>query len=113
MLVFVYGTLRRGEQYHGHLVRARFVATHRTAPEWHFWDLGSYPAVSPGGGVAVLGELYEVDVPTLGELDVLEGVPELYQRSAIETPHGAALIYVMRGKPAGRSEILGGDWVGR
>lgn len=110
MLVFVYGSLRRGEQYHFYLASARFVAAWQTAPEWRFWDLDSYPAMSPGGDVAVHGELFEIDADTLARLDVLEEVPELYQRTAIPTPWGDAWAYVVWEPPADATPIAGGIW---
>ncbi|MEZ4299723.1 MAG: gamma-glutamylcyclotransferase family protein, partial [Polyangiaceae bacterium] len=69
MLLFVYGSLLRGEDNHAVLAGARFVATARTAPRYTLVDLGPYPALVPGGETEVSGELFEVGPALLTELD--------------------------------------------
>jgi gamma-glutamylcyclotransferase (GGCT)/AIG2-like uncharacterized protein YtfP len=112
MLVFVYGSLQRGEEYHHYLARAAFVASWTTPPEWEMWNLDGYPALSAGGATAVQGELYEVDDDMLARLDELEETPSLYQRAEIETPHGRAFVYVVLDPPADRALIPSGVWRG-
>ena len=72
MLVFVYGSLQRGEEYHDYLQAASWLSDWTTPPRWDFWDLDNYPAAPPGGTHAVVGELYEVDQAMLERLDELE-----------------------------------------
>jgi thiosulfate/3-mercaptopyruvate sulfurtransferase len=110
VLVFVYGSLRRGGEFHGHLADARFVAEWTTPAAWEMWDLDGYPAITPGGDVAVTGELYEVTDERLALLDELEEVPSLYQRTEVETPHGTAFLYVVGEPPEQRTPIPSGDW---
>lgn len=111
-LVFVYGSLRRGQSNHAWLADSRFLGLHRTQPRFTMRDLGAYPAVVAAGRTAILGEIYEVTPPVLQGLDELEGYPELYIRLRLVTPWGRAWIYLMplhalRGEPV----VPGGDWV--
>ncbi len=95
-LVFVYGTLMKGEQHHEVLSSQRFVGPMRTRAEYDLVQIDYYPALLEGGGVAVQGELYEVDDATLAELDELEEVPIYYLRKAIELEDGTqAETYIM------------------
>jgi gamma-glutamylaminecyclotransferase len=111
-LVFTYGTLLKDEVNHHLLARARFVAEARTEPCFELFDLGSFPAMSTGGGTAVCGEVYAVDDATLARLDHLEGHPKLYQRTRIRL-HGGQEVqtYLMdRARMRGRVLIASGDW---
>ena len=86
-LVFVYGTLMRGDVRHPALDGQRFVATARTQPRYRLFDCGSYPGLieAEHDGVSVEGELYEVDRGGLEGLDRVEGVAErLYERKRVE-----------------------------
>jgi gamma-glutamylaminecyclotransferase len=112
-LIFVYGTLRRGECNHAQLGRSRFVRSVTTAPRYQLVDLGSYPALLEGGDTAVHGELYEVDDEHLPQLDAFEDVPSLYERKRLElnVPGVGALGYVMRAETAGDARVIAsGDW---
>jgi gamma-glutamylaminecyclotransferase len=115
VILFVYGSLLRGEASHAMLEGARFVAEARTAPRYTLVDLGPYPALLDGGGTAVLGELYEVGEALLGALDELEGHPDFYGRTAIEIEGGGiADAYVMTAERAGdRPRVASGNWRAR
>jgi gamma-glutamylaminecyclotransferase len=113
-LIFVYGTLRRGQPNHAQMGRARFVRRATTAPRYQLVDLGSYPALLEDGETAVHGEVYEVDEPQLPQLDAFEDVPSLYQRKPVEIPGLSVLGYVMRRETAGDARaIASGDWCAR
>ena len=78
------------------------------------WTLDGYPAVSPGGGTDIVGEIYRIGPEILSELDFIEDYPELYQRQTIATPFGPAWIYVVLQPPLPPPKpILGGDWFDR
>jgi gamma-glutamylcyclotransferase (GGCT)/AIG2-like uncharacterized protein YtfP/organic hydroperoxide reductase OsmC/OhrA len=109
-LVFVYGTLLRGEVNHHLLERADWVGEHRTEPRFSLVRLGPYPGLIAGGHTAVLGELYRVDQAGLGALDVLEEYPRLYDRRLIRTRFGRAWTYLYRGSVRDRPLIPSGDW---
>jgi gamma-glutamylaminecyclotransferase len=114
-LVFVYGSLRRGEYNHGLLVRARFIEEARTPPCFELVDLGAFPAMIEGGAVAVIGEVYTVNPSTLRRLDELEGHPHLYQRCRIRLASGREVeTYLMDAVAvAHRPRIPSGDWCKR
>jgi len=114
MLIFVYGTLRRGEHNHLQLGPARYVREAWTAPHYELVDLGDYPALLESGADAVRGELYEVPDSWLSHLDAFEDVPTLYERKQISLDDAHALGYVMRRDVAGSApRISSGDWCAR
>lgn len=88
MLVFVYGTLQRGRSLHGHLAGQRFVGVARTEPEYRLYRIDWYPglvATRPGqDGVAIHGEVWDVDEVALRVLDEVEEVDSgLYERRSV------------------------------
>ena len=87
LLVFVYGTLMRGECRHGALAGQIFVGHATTQPHYRLYHCGSYPAlveVAAGTGNRIEGEVYRVSAACLAELDEIEGVDEgLYERSPV------------------------------
>jgi gamma-glutamylcyclotransferase (GGCT)/AIG2-like uncharacterized protein YtfP len=112
VLMFVYGTLMRGQSAHGLLgPDARFVGAGRTEPRFTLLDMGEYPALVDGGTTAVHGELYEIDAGLLGALDRYEDVPEMYERRALAIGQHSALVYVLHQRLAqGFGSIASGDW---
>ena len=114
-LLFVYGTLMRGEAAHARLGQdARFVAAARTEPTFMLVDMGEYPALVEGGRASVAGELYEVDDAILSALDDYEEVPQMYERRSIEVGGQTALAYLLRPELAnGLPVIASGDWRAR
>lgn len=108
-LVFVYGTLMRGERYHMHLAPASFAGETKTAAAFELFDLGPYPAMV-AGQTSVTGELYRVDQVTLATLDELEGHPTYYSRRTIALADGRrAIAYLFVDDPDGAA-IPSGDW---
>jgi gamma-glutamylaminecyclotransferase len=108
-LVFVYGSLMRGERYHhllGGVVCLRSIAT---PPRYELVDLGPYPAMVAGGATAVSGELYRVDGTVLAALDELEGHPGIYRRTTIELADGTQADTYLMPLAAG-PRIGSGDW---
>lgn len=124
--VFVYGTLRRGEQ--------RDINRLLPAPVWigpghvmgTLYDLGSYPGLVLGAGSTVLGEIYQVTVALERQLDEIEEVwPQdsgEYTRSHVPValqaePAGGAqeqvcLVYAVNpARTEGKPVIASGDWV--
>jgi gamma-glutamylaminecyclotransferase len=109
-LLFVYGSLRRGERHHDLLAGARFLGSHRTEPRYIMFDLGAYPGVVSGGTTAISGDVFVIDEVTLERLDAFEGCPDEYVRRQIPTPFGLAWVYVCRRPPTRVPTILSGDW---
>lgn len=94
--VFVYGTLKKGNPIRGldKFAGTRFLASTTTAnANWSMIDLGAFPAVLPDGDHRISGELWEVDHVVFQELDLIEGYPDFYTRSRVETAHGNAWMY--------------------
>ncbi|HEV3145139.1 MAG TPA: gamma-glutamylcyclotransferase family protein [Gemmataceae bacterium] len=84
-ILFVYGTLKRGMKNHALLAGQSFLRTARSEPGYRLLDLGRYPGLIEDvcGGVAIEGELWEADEPTLAKLDKFEDVPNLFQRRSV------------------------------
>ncbi len=114
VLVFVYGSLKRGFRHHDVLGDAVFLREAHTAPGFRLVRYGGYPALAPTdvGAESVAGELYEVDVSDLPRLDAFEDVPELYQRESILLEDGTkADAYVISARRAeALPSIAGGVW---
>lgn len=112
MIVFVYGTLRRGEANHGQLGGAVFIGPATTPPAFDLVHLGAYPAMISGGCTAITGELYQVDTATLAALDALEEHPTYYRRTEVALADGTrAQAYLLpRALAAEAPLIAGGDW---
>jgi gamma-glutamylcyclotransferase (GGCT)/AIG2-like uncharacterized protein YtfP len=110
--LFVYGSLLRGEPNHRLLEHAVFVGPARTRPSFTLFSLGPYPAMVAEGSTAIVGEIFDVDPPTLLRLDRLEGVPRFYDRVQVALEDGREVdAYVLRPhQVAGRSFIPSGDW---
>ncbi len=95
-LVFVYGTLMKGELHHTTIAHARFVRRAETQLGYELVQIDYYPAMLTGGTSRIVGELYEVDDSTLRRLDHLEEVPNYYERHTIALDDGTeAFAYVM------------------
>jgi gamma-glutamylaminecyclotransferase len=85
-LLFVYGTLKRGQRNHRLIADQEFIGEAATAPRYRVFDLGPYPGLvrDDTSGLAIRGELFAVTDCCLAELDDFEGVPELFVRERIE-----------------------------
>lgn len=109
-LLFVYGSLKRGQANHAQLGRAVFVAVARTLPHFALRMIDGYPALVPGRR-AVWGELYRIETYDLSDLDEFEGAA--YRRRAIELEGGTdALAYLAVASNAGDPHPAD-EWPGR
>lgn len=116
-MVFVYGTLKRGQRNHGLLEKAEYLGPDQTAgSDWLMTTNGSYPSVSPASsaGVQVHGELYAVDQTTLAAMDRLEAYRELYGREQVRLASGATAWMYTRQANAVQTEwtVDDGNWRG-
>ena len=131
--VFVYGTLRRGEERDINLLRPAPQAIACASIEGELYDLGTYPGLRLGGARRVKGEIYAISPALERRLDEIEAVwPESggeYVKREVTVrlgalPEGAAspgaaagadldcLVYeATPGALSGRPVIAGGDWV--
>ena len=109
-LVFVYGTLQRGEKNHHWLEGASWQGE-AELPGVVLHDLGPFPMAVIGAGLA-LGEVYAVEGSGLARLDELEGYPRLYDRQVMELVDGRrAWVYLGRPRQVRHAPVLrGGVW---
>ncbi|GIW95902.1 MAG: hypothetical protein KatS3mg110_3943 [Pirellulaceae bacterium] len=85
LLLFVYGTLKRGYSRSWLLSEQKFLTPVSTQPRYRLYDCGSYPAlVEDPEGISIQGELWWVTAECVQMLDEVEGVPEgLYRRDCV------------------------------
>ena len=117
-LVFVYGSLRRGNPgaMSVRFPEATFVAEGRVRGS--LYDLGDYPGLLLDSAASVVtGEVYEVDDDTLYSLDEFELTSD-YSRKQVEVEHAServdCWIYVPERDAdffIGYELIESGDWI--
>ena len=83
--IFVYGTLQRGQRNHKRVLGQQFRVAAQTLPRYRLYDCGRYPALvdDPANGIAVCGEVWEVNDDVLNEMDEYESAPNLYSRRTV------------------------------
>lgn len=86
MLIFVYGTLKRGGKLHGWMRDIEFISEGFASevdlylPNKKFM----YPfCVKEEDASGVYGEVYKIDNTELKMLDMVEGYPDLYKREEV------------------------------
>ena len=119
-LLFVYGTLLRGECREHVLASARYLGERTTRDEWTFVEChgGAFPALLPDGEQVVHGELYAVAPEHVRACDAIEGHPDFYRRTRITLDDGTECeTYVLPTDFASRfaadTVIESGDWRNR
>jgi len=116
MLLFIYGTLKRGGANHARLAGQQYLGEARTVAGFTLYSLVDYPGLvaEPSDQAGVTGELWRVNNACLERLDAFEGLTEgLYVRAAIalaEPPDvGTAETYFYARSTVGRTP-LGQHW---
>ncbi|MBT2570975.1 gamma-glutamylcyclotransferase family protein [Planococcus sp. ISL-110] len=119
MLLFAYGTLKRGGKYHCYLEEAELVEEQATA-KGTLYDTGmGYPAMIPAASGQVNGEIYEIpDVlwPALDFLEDYSGNPEidLYDKVTIKVEAGSkhleTIVYIAKDEKVLKEQIPTGKW---
>ena len=95
MLVFTYGTLKRGGHNHHYLQNATYVGTITLPFKGRMFDVGFPVLMKSRSTVKVEGELYEVDRETFDRLDRLEGQGHMYMRRRKRLANGSyAWVYI-------------------
>lgn len=76
-LLFLYGTLKRGQRNHFRMAGQECLGPARTLPHYHLYDCGPYPGLVEDRqkGLSIAGELWRVDDDALRRLDEFEGAP--------------------------------------
>lgn len=106
--VFVYGSLKQGYGNHPLIKDSVLLGECLTKPIYTMYSLGAFPAVVLQGNTSITGEVYEVDDDTFARLDRLEGYPDFYDRTMIDTDHGKAWMYFLEREEG--VEVEGGVW---
>jgi gamma-glutamylcyclotransferase (GGCT)/AIG2-like uncharacterized protein YtfP len=115
-LVFVYGTLRRGEAnaMSSRFAQAKFIAEATVGGS--LYDLGAYPGLLVNeSNSSVIGEVYEVDGELLNQLDDFEASSN-YRRKQVEISLGTHRESGWTYEPdpefySLRTLITSGDWI--
>lgn len=109
-LLFVYGTLKRGQANHARLQGARWEGE-ATLEGGCLFDLGPFPMAIAGEG-QIHGELYALAFEALAAIDVFEGAPRLYERHWCLLSDGRqAWVYFGRSRQVRHAHCLpGGEW---
>lgn len=119
MLLFAYGTLKRGGKYHAYLEEATLTAERATAKGTLYDTKQGYPAMILSGTDEIQGEVYDIpDVlwPALDYLEDYSGEAEtdLYDKLKIlvRTEHGEleAVIYAAKDENLLKEKIENGCW---
>ncbi|MGJ8673305.1 gamma-glutamylcyclotransferase family protein [Rubritalea sp.] len=111
-LVFVYGTLRKGASNAQRMTSARFLFAAFLPGEMYRVDW--YPGVVLGEGSKVIGEVYEVSLELLKELDRYEGYEYECTRVSVEDSVGVThdvLVYAYSQDTKNLQKIPSGDWL--
>jgi gamma-glutamylaminecyclotransferase len=115
-VIFVYGTLKRGDCRAHLLAREQYLGPARTEPRYRLVHCGEYPGLIdvPTDGRSIIGELYAVSAECLARLDLEEGVADgLYARRPVRlgNPHpqrlAEAYFYLL---PVDGMSDLGEEW---
>lgn len=108
MKIFVYGTLKRTQAAGELLSGQQFLRNVLTAPHYRLVDCGGYPGlIESAEGVAVEGELWEIDADCRALLDDYEGVHEgLYRVCPVllDMPDEEAQAYFFLGDTLGLAD---------
>ena len=113
LLLFVYGTLKRGKKNHHALVNAHFLNESCTSPDYLLVDLGPYPGMveKPLEGFSVQGELFEIPYKLIIELDKIEDAPFLFNLELITLANGSkAFAYLYKQSITGKKILSEGMW---
>ena len=119
-LVFVYGTLRKGQRNDINLYQPQPFYIGSAWVQGQLYSRGWYPGIRLGGEQKVWGEVYQVSVQLLAQLDELEEVAPVpsgeYQRIQIKVECvGQKMlceIYELSAHCAAQSTVIEeGDWV--
>lgn len=105
ILLFVYGTLKRGGCSHHFLADEEFLVEAHTLPLYRLHECGDYRGLvrDTKRGVAVQGEVWRVSEAVIRRLDEYEEVPHLFRREAIALAGWADSVmgYFYQGSTAG------------
>ena len=110
--VFVYGSLRKGFGLSPVLSSSDYIETVKTKPKYTMYSLGAFPCIVKGGKTAIVGEIYSVSEEVERRLDMIEGVPQLYQKGKVEIDgYDNVIAYFMKKNKVNTLNVIEtGDW---
>lgn len=112
MRLFVYGTLKRGDIRNHVLTNGRGrLAEKARLNDFVLYTNGGYPCAVPSPGDHVEGEVWEIPTSLVGELDAIEGHPDLFRRSDCVLQDGSEAVFYQYMRPVGNLSRLGAEWV--
>jgi gamma-glutamylaminecyclotransferase len=111
-LLFVYGSLKRGERNHRMMSGAVFIAEALTVARYGFCVLGDYPALLRRGERAVAGELYRADARALRDLDLFEGVDYVRDWVRLSDEREAQAYFLAPARTRAASPLTVDSWSG-
>lgn len=119
MLLFVYGTLKRGGKYHDYLGEAALEAEYAVA-KGDLYDTGlGYPAMDINGKGEVQGEIYDIPEALWPAIDYLEdysggAATDLFNKVKIEVKADGkvlqTVVYVATMKEQLKEKVESGNW---
>ena len=118
--VFVYGTLRRGDDNDITCLQPAPSFAGRAHIAGRMFHLGGYPGVTLGGAGVIEGEVYAISEALERVLDGIESeypaqADEYYKRDIVVVVDGqpmACIVYEINAAyTQGKPHILSGDWV--
>jgi gamma-glutamylcyclotransferase (GGCT)/AIG2-like uncharacterized protein YtfP len=115
--VFVYGTLRVGQDNYKYLLKDKAGANYlgqSTIRGYKMVSLGGFPAIFNTGNEEdiIIGDVFDVNEEVNSNLDRLEGYPGWYDKVEVETnDYGKAFVYTMDKVRDSENLIENGDWV--
>lgn len=113
ILLFVYGTLKRGAKNHLAIMGDMYLRETATSPDYILVDLGPYPGMIEklADGFSIQGELFEIPSSLLKNLDKIEGSPNLFKIEPITLADGSkAFAYLYNQSIHGAKILHEGIW---
>jgi gamma-glutamylcyclotransferase (GGCT)/AIG2-like uncharacterized protein YtfP len=109
LLLFVYGSLKRGQSNHHELGSAVFVGEVRTVAQFALRVVDGFPLLV-AGTQSIRGQLFVLPTAQLPALDAFEG--EQYARREIELCDRRRVITYMARDPSSGVAYPGDEWLG-
>ncbi len=110
-VVFVYGTLMRGERASHMLEKYEYLGEF-TLKDYALYQVSYYPGIKEASGSCVIGEAYRVDDACIKVMDRYEAEGSLYLRKKVRITDGQedmeAFVYVYNQEVKGPAMI--GKW---
>lgn len=111
-LCAVYGTLKRGFNNNRVLADSEFIGECYSENKFTMYSINDwFPGVIEDGEASIKLEVFKVvDSEIANNLDRLEGYPDMYCKTTINTVFGKATMYVYNNNVTGRKVIKSGNW---